>query len=77
MTGTMWQDVVRYQFNVGLSPDYVQLQASADTRSLRLGYLDQPIPVYWVESSSIYNDDGIADFYSKVTTTVSQTVDIL
>jgi len=65
MTGCMWRDVTRYQLNVAIDKELVTGQIQRP-RQLSLAYVDQPLPVYWVEKSSTINSAGIEDFYSRV-----------
>jgi len=64
MTGVMWRDVTRYQLNVAIDKEVTgQIPRP---RQLSLAYVGQPLPVYWVETSSTINSAGIEDFYSRV-----------
>jgi len=64
MTGFMWRDATRYQHNVAINDRLVGLIQRP--RRLSLSYVQQPLPVYWVEKSSTINAAGVDDFYSRV-----------
>jgi len=60
----MWRDVTRYQLNVAVDKHVTGQIRLPRQRSL--AYVEQPIPVYWIEKSSTVNAAGIEDFYSRV-----------
>ena len=60
ITGIFWYEMIRYQHNVGFLPEYTHLSM------MNINYLYQPIPVYWREYRSSYNEEGKQDYWDRV-----------
>ena len=61
ISGTFWHEKLRYQHNVGFKPEYTK-----HLEQQSIGYLYQPIPVYWIEHSKDYNEEGHAYYWEQV-----------
>ena len=64
-TGAVWRQSLKHQRYTGVLPEYTQLMTSSNnTRPIRIA--EAPIPIYWLDKSSYYNENGKDDFHDRV-----------
>ncbi|KAK2171414.1 hypothetical protein NP493_1070g00018 [Ridgeia piscesae] len=63
ITGTVWRRTVRYQRNVAVKSGHVSVGRPVPPWTQGL---DRPMPVYWVDSSRRFNEDGLADYKHRI-----------
>ncbi|KAK2162658.1 hypothetical protein LSH36_94g03002 [Paralvinella palmiformis] len=62
VTGEVWRQIWRYQFNIGISQRYI---SAPRIRSLQVNHTDIPTPAYWLEQSFSYTERGRQDYHER------------
>ena len=67
ITGKAWRQNMRYQHSAGIRPRDISVRR---TQRLHVEYIDQPIPVYWVDKGFVYTQEGVDDYDHRVGITI-------